>query len=84
MSESIEYQRGEPFRLIRVFRESSDGGTTWSRSCPPPIRGWLLVVAIVTAAETAPGLASRGPHEPRPRRHDPGGAVTSAYMEAER
>ena len=24
MSESIEYQRGEPFRLIRVFRESSD------------------------------------------------------------
>lgn len=31
MSESIEYQRGEPFRLIRVFRESSDGGTTWTR-----------------------------------------------------
>lgn len=31
MPEQISYQRGEPFRLIRVFRESADGGVTFTR-----------------------------------------------------
>lgn len=27
----IEYQRGEPLRIVRVYRESADDGETWTR-----------------------------------------------------